>query len=75
MIGKGVTMSYIPTIDEGGCIAQGDCVERVPDVFQVEDFATVIGTGPDDLILTAARECPVEAITVVDSETGAQVYP
>jgi signal transduction histidine kinase len=48
---------------------------RGRDVFQVEDFATVIGTGPDDLILAAAKNCPVEAISVVDSETGLQVYP
>jgi ferredoxin len=68
-------MSYIPTIDESSCIAQGDCVELVPDVFELEDFAKVISTGPDDLILAAAKECPVEAITVVDSETGAQVFP
>jgi ferredoxin len=68
-------VSYIPSIDEGSCIAQGDCVELVPDVFQLEDSAKVIGTGPDDLILIAARECPVEAITVIDSDTGAQVYP
>ena len=68
-------MSYIPTIDESSCIAQGDCVELLPEVFQLDDFAKVIGAGPDDVILAAARECPVEAITVVDSETGAQVYP
>jgi ferredoxin len=36
---------------------------------------TVIGTGPDDLILAAAKNCPVEAITVGDSETGLHVYP
>jgi hypothetical protein len=35
----------------------------------------VIGNGPDDLILQAAEMCPSIAITVVDSETGAQVYP
>jgi ferredoxin len=68
-------MSYIPTIDESSCIAQGDCMELVPEVFQVDDRARVIGTGPDELILTAARECPVEAISIVDSQTGAQVYP
>lgn len=68
-------MSYIPTIDESSCIAQGDCVEALPEVFQLDDHATVIGTGPDDRILAAAKECPVEAITIVDSETGAQVYP
>ncbi len=68
-------MSYIPTIDEASCIGQGDCMELVPAVFQVDDCAHVVGTGPDDLILTAARECPVEAITIVDSETGEQVFP
>jgi len=35
----------------------------------------VIGTGPDDSVLAAARECPVAAITIVDSETGEIVYP
>jgi ferredoxin len=67
-------MSYIPKIDEGSCIAQGDCAELVPDVFQVHDFATVVGRGPDDLILAAAKACPVEAISIFDSETGEQVY-
>jgi len=68
-------MSYVPSVDQSSCIAEGDCVELLPDVFQIEDFATVIGTGPDELILAAARNCPVEAISVVDSETGARVYP
>ena len=68
-------MSYIPTIDESSCIAQGDCVELVPEVFEVDDRARVIGVGPDELILAAARECPVAAITVVDSETGERIYP
>jgi len=50
-------------------------MELVPEVFQVDDCARVVGTGPDELIMTAARECPVEAISIVDSETGEQVYP
>jgi ferredoxin len=68
-------MSYTPTIDEASCIGQGDCMELLPEVFQVDDCARVIGAGPDDGLLKAARECPVEAIVLVDSETGAQVYP
>ncbi len=68
-------MSYVPTIDQSSCIAEGDCAELLPDVFQVDDFATVLGTGPDDLILAAAKNCPVEAIVIVDSETGEQVFP
>jgi len=68
-------MTYIPTIDEASCIAQGDCADLAPDVFRVDDSAAIIGTGPDDLIVLAARECPTEAIRVVDSVTGQQVYP
>jgi ferredoxin len=44
-------------------------------VFRVGDRAEVIGTGPDETIVAAARACPVEAIVVVDSETGEQVFP
>ena len=68
-------MAFLPTIDQGSCIAQGDCAEVAPDIFLVDDSATVIGSGPDELMLTAARECPTEAITIVDSETGQQVFP
>lgn len=68
-------MSYIPTIDANACAAHGDCVDVVPQVFALEDTAVVIGDGPDDLIVEAAEICPSIAITVVDSETGAQIYP
>ena len=68
-------MSYIPTIDTDACAAHGDCVDIAPEVFALEDTAVVIGDGPDDLIVQAAEMCPSIAITVVDSETGAQIYP
>jgi ferredoxin len=44
-------------------------------VFQLDDRASVIGTGPDELLLQAAENCPVEAITILDADTGEQVYP
>jgi ferredoxin len=68
-------MSYIPTIDPGACAAHGDCVDVAPQVFALEETAVVIGHGPDDLIMEAAELCPSIAITVIDSETGNQVYP
>jgi ferredoxin len=68
-------MSYLPRIDEGACIAQGDCVDFAPQVFRLDDRASVIGTGPDELLSQAAENCPVEAITLVDADTGEQVYP
>jgi ferredoxin len=68
-------MSYIPKVDPNECSAHGDCVDIAPQVFQLDDTATVIGTGPDDLILEAAETCPAVAISVIDSETGETVFP
>ncbi len=68
-------MRYIPTIDPGACSAHGDCVDIAPEVFELEDTAIVIGDGPDELILEAARACPSLAIAVTNSETGETVFP
>lgn len=68
-------MSFIPTVDAGGCISQGDCVEIAPEVFRLEDTSVVIGSGPEDLLLEAAEACPTAAISIVDSETGEPIYP
>ena len=68
-------MRYIPTIDEGACSGHGDCVDIAPQVFELDDTAIVIGEGPDELVLEAARACPSLAITVTDSETGETVFP
>ena len=68
-------MSYLAIIDEGGCIAQGDCAELAPDSFTVGDAAQFHPGGNDARMLAAARACPVEAITIVDSETGEQIFP
>ena len=68
-------MSYVPKIDPNECSAHGDCVDIAPEVFQLDDVATVVGTGPDTLILEAAEVCPAVAISVVDSETGETVFP
>ena len=68
-------MTYTPHVDESACAAHGDCTLIAPQVFRVDDVAVIIGTGPDELILEAAEACPSVAITVVDDETGATIYP
>jgi ferredoxin len=51
---------------EEGCTACGLCEEICPEVFKVEDLATVIeGVNYDDYedqIKEAAESCPVEVI-------------
>ena len=45
-------------IDEWACLAHGDCEELAPDVFRVEDVATVIGTAPAEQLISIAEACP-----------------
>jgi ferredoxin len=68
-------MSYTVEIDADACSAHGDCADLAPEVFDVDDVARVIGTGPDELLLAAAEVCPTTAIRIVDQGTGEQVYP
>jgi ferredoxin len=68
-------VSYLASIDEGVCSAHGDCADLAPEVFEVEEVARVIGTGPDELLLAAAELCPTSAIRIVDQQTGEQVFP
>ena len=67
-------MSYTATIDSGACAAHGDCEVIAPAVFAIEDIAVVVGTGPDELMLEAARACPSVAIAITDAH-GRRVYP
>ena len=68
-------MSYRVEIDEAACAAHGDCEHVAPEVFRVDDVAVVIGSAPPDRLIEAAAACPSTAITVIDDETGEQVYP
>jgi len=68
-------MKYLPQVDEGSCAAHGDCVEIAPTVFALNDVAHVIGDGAPEVILKAAEACPSVAISVIDEDSGEQVYP
>ncbi len=63
-------MTLLPRIDEMACCAHGDCAAIAPGVFTVDEIAVVTGTGPDELLIEAARACPAAAIELVDAETG-----
>lgn len=68
-------MAYLPVVDASACSAHGDCEHLAPHVFSVEDVAVVIGPGAPEEILAAAEACPAGAISVIDGDTGTQVYP
>jgi len=67
------------TIDTEECISDGACADTAPETFEMndDDKAVVkdpIGDTRED-ILAAAEECPVDCITIVDTETGETLYP
>jgi ferredoxin len=68
-------MTYLASVDVDACAAHGDCADLAPEVFEVEEVARIIGTGPDELMLAAAELCPTTAIRIVDQRTGQQVFP
>jgi ferredoxin len=68
-------MGCIAKVDELSCSAHGDCALVAPGVFEVDDVARVVGEGPRELLIEAAESCPAGAISVVDPETGEQIYP
>ena len=68
-------MTYVVEIDEDACAAHGDCVDVAPEVFELGDVAQVIGTGPDELLLSAAEACPSTAIRIIDRGHDEQIYP
>lgn len=68
-------MTYIVQIDQDACAAHGDCVDVAPEVFELDDFAHVVGTAPDHVLLAAAEGCPSCAIRVIDQQTNEQIYP
>jgi ferredoxin len=68
-------MAHVAKVDEFSCSAHGDCALVAPDVFRVDDIAEVVGTAPVDVLVRAAEACPAMAITVMDEDTGEQIYP
>ncbi len=65
-------------VDEDECIGCGECAEAAPNTFEVNDDNIVEvknAAGDDeDTIVEAAKNCPVEAITITN-QAGEQLAP
>jgi ferredoxin len=66
-------------VDRDACIGDGACCNDAPETFEMddEDKAVVKPDSSDsrDTILEAAQNCPTDAISVEDKETGKKLYP
>ena len=67
------------TVNPDMCVGNGMCVIVAPEVFRLNEArkSTVMQQAADggQPVLEAAGACPVEAITVVEAETGEQLFP
>lgn len=68
---------YRPVIDQHRCIGCGLCEETMPDVFRVGDFAAsvvspVVSAERLPSLEIAARDCPVNAISITPAHAPAQ---
>lgn len=65
-------------IDRTLCVGFGDCITEAPLAFALDEEGVAVFTDPDaaarDQLLRACDACPVDAITVRDSE-GRQLVP
>ena len=67
------------SVDHNVCVGNSMCETLAPKVFVLNDDRQSEAVNPDgdteENILEAAENCPVTAITVVDAETGEQLFP
>jgi ferredoxin len=65
-------------IDRDQCVGFGDCVKEAPEGFKLDDETVAVFVAPEaverERLLRACDACPVDAISVWDSD-GRQVVP
>lgn len=65
-------------IDPTLCVSFGDCIEAAPEAFALNGDGVVTFMDPDrterSRLLDACAACPVDALTVLDSQ-GNQLVP
>jgi ferredoxin len=70
---------YKITIDRELCIGDQACCAEAPNTYEMDDENIAIVTNPEgdspEEILAGAKICPVDAIILVDEDTGQQVWP
>jgi len=70
---------YKITINRDLCIGAGSCFAIASRTFKLnrENKANILLVNGDNLetIMLAAQSCPTKSITLIDNESGNQIYP
>jgi ferredoxin len=65
------------TVDKSTCIGSAVCVGTAPGRFALDDsqrsYPVATEIAPDQAVRDAAASCPVEAISLLDADTGEPV--
>ena len=72
--------NYTITIDRSACIGAATCIALAPKAYVLDEEAKAIllettAEESDEVLLDAAKGCPVAAIKIVDDTTGKQIFP
>ena len=70
---------YRIQINRECCVSDGLCADRAPDVFELDEDGKPIvkdaGAAWPENLLWIARNCPVDALTIIDEDSGEQLWP
>jgi ferredoxin len=73
------TEGLVIEVDRELCYGFGDCVSSAPGVFELDADEKAIVIDPDggsrDDLVEAASNCPVNAITITDANSGETIFP
>jgi len=68
---------WLVAVDQGTCIGSAVCVGTAPARFALDErqrsSPLAADIAPDEAVRDAAASCPVEAISLVDADTGEPV--
>lgn len=73
-----MTTQWRVAVDAQCCIGSGMCAGAAPTSFRLTGgVSTPLRelTAPDQSVINAAEQCPVEAITVIDAASGQHIAP
>lgn len=67
------------SVDHDICVGNAMCITIATKAFKLNDERQAVSADPDgdteEIIMEAAENCPVAAITVMDADTGEKLFP
>ncbi|MEU6352934.1 ferredoxin [Streptomyces sp. NPDC047072] len=74
-----MTERWTVAVDKRVCVRTGLCAAAAPEQFALDEegqgHARSETLPASELLLEVAESCPIEAISVVETESGRRVFP